>query len=72
VQNVDSDVLVKHVVDTVDVDVKDVVSHNVVQDVAQIGEVHHDLGQVIGDVKVGDLDLLDGGVGNHNHVDIHF
>ena len=72
---VDSDVLVKNVVGSVDVhDVTSAVdvSHNVVQDVAQVGDVHHDLGQVIGDVKVGDIDLLDGGVGNHNTVDIHF
>ncbi|RAS65489.1 hypothetical protein C8D87_10436 [Lentzea atacamensis] len=66
---IDSDVLVKDVVD-----VKDVanVTDNVVQNVAQVGDVHHDLGQVIGDVKLGDLNLLDGGVGNHNDVDIHF
>ncbi|MCR3753355.1 IniB N-terminal domain-containing protein [Lentzea californiensis] len=61
---VDSDVLVKDVVS--DVDVKDVVdlSHNVVQDVAQVGDVHADLGQVIDDVKVGDVDLLHDGIGN--------
>lgn len=81
VKDLDTDVLVKDVVDThvlvkdvVDsVDVKDVadVTGNVVQDVAQVGDVHHDLGQVIGDVKVADIDILDGGVGNHNNLDIH-
>ncbi|MGW6933192.1 IniB N-terminal domain-containing protein [Lentzea sp. NPDC054927] len=71
---VDTDVLVKDVIGSVDVDVKDVVdvSDNVVQDVAQVGDVHQDLGQVIGDVHVGDIDVLDGGVGNGNNVDIHF
>ena len=71
---VDSDVLVKNVVSSVDVhDVAGVadVSHNVVQDVAQVGDVHHDLGQVIGDVNVGDINVLDG-IGNHNDVDVHF
>lgn len=73
---VDTDVLVKDVVDSVDVDVKDVldvtdnVTGNVVQDVAQVGDVHTDLGQVIGDVKFGDVDVLDGGVGNGD-IDIH-
>lgn len=68
---VDSDVLVKDVVS--DVDVKDVVdlSHNVVQDVAQVGDVHADLGQVIDDVKVGDVDLLHDGIGNGD-LSIHF
>lgn len=67
---VDTDVLVKDVIGSVDLDVKDVVdvtdnlTGNVVQDVAQVGDVHTDLGQVIGDVKLGDVDLLDGGVGN--------
>lgn len=74
---VDSDVLVKDVVDSVDVDVKDVldvtdnVTGNVVQDVAQVGDVHNDLGQVLGDVKVGDIDLLDGGIGNGD-LNLHF
>jgi hypothetical protein len=77
---VDTDVLVKNtdvlVKDVADVhDVVDV-SHNVVQDVAQVGEVHndlhHDLGQVIGDVKVAGNDVLDHGVANGNHIDIHF
>ncbi|WP_329789967.1 IniB N-terminal domain-containing protein [Lentzea sp. DG1S-22] len=71
---VDTDVLVEDVIGSVDLDVKDVVdvtgnltgdvTGNVVQDVAQVGDVHTDLGQVIGDVKLGDVDLLDGGVGN--------
>ncbi|SDP71194.1 IniB N-terminal domain-containing protein [Lentzea jiangxiensis] len=67
---VDTDVLVKDVIGSADLDVKDVVdvtgnlTGNVVQDVAQVGDVHTDLGQVIGDVKLGDIDLLDGGVGN--------
>ncbi|SFR28662.1 hypothetical protein SAMN04488564_114226 [Lentzea waywayandensis] len=75
---VDSDVLVKDVAGSVDVDVKDVldvtdnVTGNVVQDVAQVGDVHNDLGQVVGDVKVGDIDLLDGGIGNGADLDIHF
>jgi hypothetical protein len=77
---VDTDVLVKNtdvlVKDVADVhDVVDV-SHNVVQDVAQVGgihnELHHDLGQVIGDVKVAGNDVLDHGVANGNHLDIHF
>ncbi|GGU57246.1 IniB N-terminal domain-containing protein [Lentzea flava] len=81
----DTDVLVKNVLNSADVvDVNNVadvahvtdnalhVTDNVVQNVAQVGDVHHDLGQVIGDVKVGDLDLLDGGIGNHNNVDVHF
>jgi hypothetical protein len=73
---VDTDVLVEDVVGSVDVDVKDVldvtdnVTGNVVQDVAQVGDVHTDLGQVIGDVKFGDVDVLDGGVGNGD-IDIH-
>lgn len=68
----DSDVVVKHAIDSVDVDVKDVadLSHNVVQDVAQVGDVHHEVGQVVGDINVGDIHVLDGGVGNNN--DIHF
>lgn len=68
----DSDVVVKHAIDSVDVDVKDVadLSHNVVQDVAQVGDVHHEIGQVVGDINVGDIHVLDGGVGNNN--DIHF
>lgn len=68
----DSDVVVKHAIDSVDVDVKDVadLSHNVVQDVAQVGDVHHEIGQVVGDITVGDIHVLDGGVGNNN--DIHF
>jgi hypothetical protein len=74
---VDSDVLVKHVIGSADianVDVTDVahVTDNVVQDVAQVGDVHHDLGQVIGDLNVGDINVLDGGVGNGNDVDVHF
>ncbi|MDX8146638.1 IniB N-terminal domain-containing protein [Lentzea sp. BCCO 10_0061] len=75
---VDSDVLVKNVIGSADVDVKDVldvtdnVTGNVVQDVAQVGDVHNDLGQVVGDVKVGDIDLLDGGIGNGADLDIHF
>ncbi|WP_439660499.1 IniB N-terminal domain-containing protein [Lentzea sp. HUAS TT2] len=74
---VDTDVLVKDVVGSVDVDVKDVldvtdnVTGNVVQDVAQIGDVHNDLGQVIGDVKLGNIDVLDGGIGNGADLDIH-
>jgi len=73
VDAVDADVLVKDALDEVDVDVKDVadVSGNVVQDVAQIGDVHTDLGQVIGDVNVGDIDVLGGGIGNGNDIDIH-
>ncbi|MEV6718140.1 IniB N-terminal domain-containing protein [Lentzea sp. NPDC051208] len=73
---VDTDVLVKDVIGSVDVDVEDVldvtdnVTGNVVQDVAQVGDVHTDLGQVIGDVKFGDVDVLDGGVGNGD-IDIH-
>ena len=42
---------------------------NVVQDVAQVGDVHNDLGQVVGDVKIGDIDVLDGGVGNGDDVE---
>jgi hypothetical protein len=70
---VDADVLVKDALDEVDVDVKDVadVSGNVVQDVAQIGDVHTELGQVVGDVNVGDIDVLGGGVGNGNDIDLH-
>ncbi|MCP2246767.1 IniB N-terminal domain-containing protein [Lentzea aerocolonigenes] len=70
----DSDVVVKHAIDSVDVDVKDVadLSHNVVHDVAQVGDVHHEVGQVVGDINVGDIHVLDGGVGNNNDVDIHF
>lgn len=73
VDAVDADVLVKDALNDVDVDVKDIadVSGNVVQDVAQIGDVHTDLGQVIGDVNVGDIDVLGGGVGNGNDIDIH-
>ncbi|GGN21807.1 hypothetical protein GCM10011609_73880 [Lentzea pudingi] len=82
VKDLDTDVLVKDVVDTdvlvknvvSDVDVKDVldVSDNVVQDVAEVGDVHTDLGQVIDDVKIGDIDLLHDGIGNNNgDVDIH-
>lgn len=82
VKDVDTDVLAKNVIGAADVahlDVSDVadVSHvtnvtdNVVQNVAQVGDVHHDLGQVIGDVKLGGIDLLDGGIGNHNNIDIH-
>lgn len=68
----DSDVVVEHAIDSVDVDVKDVadLSHNVVQDVAQVGDVHHEVGQVVGDINVGDIHVLDGGVANNN--DIHF
>jgi hypothetical protein len=67
---VDTDALVKDVVDT-DVLVKDTadVTHNVVQNVAQVGDVHHDLGQVVGDVKIGDIDVLDH-VGNGNVLDV--
>ncbi len=88
VKDIDTDVLVKDVVDSdvlvkdilvkdvsdIDVDVKDAVdvTDNVVQNVAQVGDVHNDLGQVVGDVKIGDIDVLDGGVGNGNDVDIHF
>ncbi|MGI5505950.1 IniB N-terminal domain-containing protein [Lentzea sp. CA-135723] len=79
---VDSDVLVKDVLDSADVNVKDVfdvtdnltgdvASGNVVHDVAQVGDLHTDLGQVIGDVKLGDVDLLDGGIGNGNDLDLH-
>jgi hypothetical protein len=79
---VDTDVLVKDTVGAVDVDVKDVlgvtghitgdVTGNVVQDVVHVGDVHSDLGQVIGDVQVGDINLLDGGIGNGADLDIHF
>ncbi|MFJ5988945.1 IniB N-terminal domain-containing protein [Lentzea sp. NPDC092896] len=79
---VDTDVLVKDTVGAVDVDVKDVldvtdhitgnVTGNVVQDVAQVGDLHSDLGQVIGDVHVGDINVLDGGIGNGADLDIHF
>ncbi|KOV81496.1 IniB N-terminal domain-containing protein [Nocardia sp. NRRL S-836] len=88
VKDLDTDVLVKDVVDTdvlvkdTDVLVKDVanldathvvdVTDNVVQDVAQVGDIHHSVGQVVGDLNVGDLDLLDGGVGNGNDLNIHF
>lgn len=50
------------------------VGDTVVQDVAQVGDVHGDLGQVVGDITVGDIagDVLAGGVGNGNDVDIHF
>ncbi|MEV6242783.1 IniB N-terminal domain-containing protein [Lentzea sp. NPDC051838] len=74
---VDTDVLVKHtdvlVKDVADVDVNHVadISHNVVQDVAQVGDVHHNVGNILGDVNVGDIDILDG-IGNHNDVDVHF
>ena len=81
VKDLDTDVLVKDVVDTDvlvkdvigDVDVKDAVdlSHNVVQDVAQVGDVHADLGQVIDDVKLGDVDLLHDGIANGNDFDLH-
>ncbi|MEU0881684.1 IniB N-terminal domain-containing protein [Lentzea sp. NPDC005914] len=89
VKDLDTDVLTKNAVDAnvlvkhADVLVKDVadvhdvanVTDNVVQDVAQVGDVHndlhHDLGQVIGDVNVGDIHVLDG-IGNHNDVDVHF
>ncbi|SEQ62051.1 IniB N-terminal domain-containing protein [Lentzea albida] len=81
VKDLDADVLVKDVVDTDvlvkdvvgDVDVKDAVdlSHNVVQDVAQVGDVHADLGNVIDDVKLGDVDLLHDGIANGNDFDIH-
>lgn len=81
VKDLDADVLVKDVVDTdvlvkdvvSDVDVKDLVdvSDNVVQDIAQVGDVHTDLGQVIDDVKVGDIDLLHDGIGNGD-LSIHF
>ncbi|MEU3643559.1 IniB N-terminal domain-containing protein [Lentzea sp. NPDC034063] len=79
---VDTDVLVKNTVGAVDVDVKDVldvtdhisgdVTGNVVQDVAQVGDLHSDLGQVVGDVHVGDINVLDGGIGNGADLDIHF
>lgn len=76
---VDTDVLVKNtdvlVKDVVDVHAVTNVTDNVVQDVAQVGDIHNnlhsDLGQVIGDVKVAGIDVLDGGVGNHNDIDIH-
>ncbi|MFI6099566.1 IniB N-terminal domain-containing protein [Lentzea sp. NPDC051213] len=87
VKDIDTDVLVKDLVDTdvlvkntdvlvkdvADVDVADVadVTDNVVQDVAQVGDIHNSIGQVVGDVNVGDIDVLDGGVGNGNDVDIH-
>ncbi|USX52029.1 IniB N-terminal domain-containing protein [Lentzea sp. HUAS12] len=81
VKDLDADVLVKDVVDTDvlvkdvvgDVDVKDAVdlSHNVVQDVAQVGDVHANLGNVIDDVKLGDVDLLHDGIANGNDFDIH-
>lgn len=66
----DTDTLVKDVVDT-DVLVKDTVdvTHNAVQNVAQVGDVHSDLGQVVGDVKIGDIDVLDH-VGNGNVLDV--
>ncbi|SER40331.1 hypothetical protein SAMN05216188_11133 [Lentzea xinjiangensis] len=74
---VNTDVLVKDVVDTADLDVTDVagvtgnLTGNVVQDVAQVGDVHNDLGQVIGDIKLGDVELLDGGIGNGNDLGLH-
>jgi hypothetical protein len=76
---IDTDVLVKNtdvlVKDVADVHAVTNVTDNVVQDVAQVGNVHDnlhsDLGQVIGDVKVAGLEVLDGGVGNHNDIDIH-
>ncbi|SMD17024.1 IniB N-terminal domain-containing protein [Lentzea albidocapillata] len=69
----DSDVLVKDVAGSVDLDVKDVVdvTDNVVHNVVQVGDVHNDLGQVVGDVKIGDIDILDGGIGNGNGIDLH-
>ncbi|MGW6449091.1 IniB N-terminal domain-containing protein [Lentzea sp. NPDC055074] len=85
VEDLDADVLVKDVVDTdvlvknvvSDVDVKDVldVSDKVVQDVAQVGDVHTDLGQVLDDVKIGDIDLLHDGIGNNignGDLNLHF
>ncbi|GHH45245.1 IniB N-terminal domain-containing protein [Lentzea cavernae] len=79
VKDLDTDVLLKDVVDTDvlvkdvvgDVDVKDVadLSNNVVQDVAQVGDLHTDLGQVVDDVKVGDIDLIHDGIGNN--LDLH-
>ena len=71
-----TDVLVKDVAN-LDVDVKDAVdvTDNVVQDVAQVGDIHHTVGDVVGDLNignVGDLELLDGGLGNGNDVSIHF
>ncbi|MFD4639302.1 IniB N-terminal domain-containing protein [Lentzea sp. NPDC058436] len=81
VKDLDADVLVKDVVDTDvlvkdvvgDVDVKDAVDlgHNVVQDVAQVGDVHADLGKVVDDVKIGDVDLLHDGIANGNDFDLH-
>lgn len=76
---VDTDVLVKNtdvlVKDVADVHAVTNVTDNVVQNVAQVGDIHDnlhsDLGQVVGDVKVAGIDLLDGGVGNHNDIDIH-
>ncbi len=73
----DSDVLVKDVlvkdVSDLDVTVKDVadVTGNVVQDVAQVGDIHNDLGHVLGDIEIGDIDVLDGGAGNGNLLDLH-
>ncbi|MEU7478061.1 IniB N-terminal domain-containing protein [Lentzea sp. NPDC042327] len=69
----DTDMLVKDVAN-LDLDVENVVdvSDNVVQDVAQVGDVHNSVGQVVGDLNVGDLDLLDGGLGNGNDLNIHF
>ncbi|MFC3896066.1 IniB N-terminal domain-containing protein [Lentzea rhizosphaerae] len=66
----DTDTLVKDVVDT-DVLVKDTVdvTHNAVHNVGQVGDVHSDLGQVVGDVKIGDIDVLDH-VGNGNVLDV--
>ncbi|GAB2815696.1 IniB N-terminal domain-containing protein [Lentzea nigeriaca] len=78
VQDLHTDALVKNVLNTADVvDVNHVtdsavhVTDNAVHNVAQVGDVHHELGQVISDVKVGDLDLLHGGVDNNSHLDLH-
>lgn len=86
VKDLDTDVLVKDVVDSnaivKDVLVKDVsdinvdvhhvvdVTDNVVQNVAQVGDVHNTLDQVVGNVKVGDIDLLDQ-IGSGNVLDLH-
>ncbi|TWP52315.1 hypothetical protein FKR81_12185 [Lentzea tibetensis] len=70
----DNDVLTGDIDSTIKaVDVVNV-GDTVVQDVAQVGDVHGDLGQVVGDITVGDVagDVLSGGIGNGNDVDIHF
>lgn len=79
VQNIDTGSLVHNVVGSnslvQDVLVKDVanvdttvhhvtdVTQNVVQNVAHVGDVQSTVGQVVGDLKVGDVGVLDHGVG---------